>query len=278
MERICSRRRRTVRSGPALPFFPLPLVDIADRIHSLLNTLLKPFRCPPDRSSDVLLIAQQTFSRRAPDGIIRRHRRKRRGQQCKGNAFHPTFKIPGQILSTKYRQSPPRRRSARQRGSPAGTKSCGIGLPTARNPEDGAPTPRNSGVPGVPEGRNATFRDRSTPEPQDTEVSEHRNREAREPQDTKATRYRNRKTQRSRGSGTARLKGLGAQGTSRRRTLPARPPAVSGPSPRSRRSGTCRRPRGGRAGRHPRSPRCSGGSGTRSSLTMYSSLKTGVCV
>ncbi len=70
-----------------------------------------------------------------------------------------------------------------------------------------APTPRNSGVPGVPEGRNATFRDRSTPEPQDTEVSEHRNREAREPQDTKATRYRNRKTQRSRGSGTARLKG-----------------------------------------------------------------------
>ena len=72
--------------------------------------------------------------------------------------------------------------------------------------KDGAPTPRNSGVPGVPEGRNATFRDRSTPEPQDT----------------KATRYRNRKTQRSRGSGTARLKGLGAQGASRRRTLSAR--------------------------------------------------------
>lgn len=94
--------------------------------------------------------------------------------------------------------------------------------------KDGAPTPRNSGVPGVPEGRNATFRDRSTPEPQDTEVSEHRNREAREPQDTKATRYRNRKTQRSRGSGTARLKGLGAQGASRRRTLSAHLPPSAG--------------------------------------------------
>lgn len=112
--------------------------------------------------------------------------------------------------------------------------------------KDGAPTPRNSGVPGVPEGRNATFRDRSTPEPQDTEVSEHRNREARKP----------------RGS-----RGLGAQGARSTggipKTHPLRtPPAVSGPSPRSRRSGTCRRPRGGRAGRHPRSPRCSAGSGT----------------
>lgn len=85
--------------------------------------------------------------------------------------------------------------------------------------------------------------------------------------------HRNRKTQRSRSTGTARHgnreaqggsehKGLGAQGASRRRPLSARPPAVSGPSPRSRRSGTCRRPRGGRAGRHPRSPRCSAGSGT----------------
>lgn len=235
-----------MRSGPALPFFPLPLVDIADRIHSLLNTLLKPFRCPPDRSSDVLLIAQQTFSRRAPDGIIRRHRRKRRGQQCKGNAFHPTFKIPGQILSTKYRQSPPRRRSVQQRGSPAGTTACENGLPTARNPERRRPNIPNSCAHGVPEDRIATFRDRCTPEPQDTKVSEHRNREARKP----------------RGS-----RGLGAQGARSTggipKTSPLRtPPAVSGPSPRSRRSGTCRRPRGGRAGRHPRSPRCSAGSGT----------------
>lgn len=235
-----------MRSGPALPFFPLPLVDIADRIHSLLNTLLKPFRCPPDRSSDVLLIAQQTFSRRAPDGIIRRHRRKRRGQQCKGNAFHPTFKIPGQILSTKYRQSPPRRRSVQQRGSPAGTTACENGLPTARNPERRRPNIPNSCAHGVPEDRIATFRDRCTPEPQDTKVSEHRNREARKP----------------RGS-----RGLGAQGARSTggipKTHPLRtPPAVSGPSPRSRRSGTCRRPRGGRAGRHPRSPRCSAGSGT----------------
>lgn len=235
-----------MRSGPALPFFPLPLVDIADRIHSLLNTLLKPFRCPPDRSSDVLLIAQQTFSRRAPDGIIRRHRRKRRGQQCKGNAFHPTFKIPGQILSTKYRQSPPRRRSVQQRGSPAGTTACENGLPTARNPERRRPNIPNSCAHGVPEDRIATFRDRCTPEPQDTKVSEHRNREARK----------------SRGS-----RGLGAQGARSTggipKTHPLRtPPAVSGPSPRSRRSGTCRRPRGGRAGRHPRSPRCSAGSGT----------------
>lgn len=235
-----------MRSGPALPFFPLPLVDIADRIHSLLNTLLKPFRCPPDRSSDVLLIAQQTFSRRAPDGIIRRHRRKRRGQQCKGNAFHPTFKIPGQILSTKYRQSPPRRRSVQQRGSPAGTTACENGLPTARNPERRRPNIPNSCAHGVPEDRIATFRDRCTPEPQDTKVSEHRNREARKP----------------RGS-----RGLGAQGARSTggipKTSPLRtPPAVSGPSPRSRRSGTCRRPHGGRAGRHPRSPRCSAGSGT----------------
>lgn len=85
--------------------------------------------------------------------------------------------------------------------------------------------------------------------------------------------HRNRKTQRSRSTGTARHgnreaqggsehKGLGAQGASRRRTLPARPPAVSGLLPRSRRNGTCRRPPGGRAGRHPRSPRCSAGSGT----------------
>lgn len=235
-----------MRSGPALPFFPLPLVDIADRIHSLLNTLLKPFRCPPDRSSDVLLIAQQTFSRRAPAGIVRRHRRKRRGQQCKGNAFHPTFKIPGQILSTKYRQSPPRRRSVQQRGSPAGTTACENGLPTARNPERRRPNIPNSCAHGVPEDRIATFRDRCTPEPQDTKVSEHRNREARKP----------------RGS-----RGLGAQGARSTggipKTHPLRtPPAVSGPSPRSRRSGTCRRPRGGRAGRHPRSPRCSAGSGT----------------
>lgn len=235
-----------MRSGPALPFFPLPLVDIADRIHSLLNTLLKPFRCPPDRSSDVLLIAQQTFCRRPPVGIVRRHRRKRRGQQCKGNAFHPTFKIPGQILSTKYRQSPPRRRSVQQRGSPAGTTACENGLPTARNPERRRPNIPNSCAHGVPEDRIATFRDRCTPEPQDTKVSEHRNREARKP----------------RGS-----RGLGAQGARSTggipKTHPLRtPPAVSGPSPRSRRSGTCRRPPGGRAGRHPRSPRCSAGSGT----------------
>lgn len=231
-----------MRSGPALPFFPLPLVDIADRIHSLLNTLLKPFRCPPDCLTDILT----TRSRRAPDGIIRRHRRKRRGQQCKGNAFHPTFKIPGQILSTKYRQSPPRRRSVRRRGSPAGTTACENGFPTARNPERQRSNTPNSGAHGVPEGRNATFRDRSTPEPQDTEVSEHRNREARKP----------------RGS-----RGLGAQGARSTggipKTHPLRtPPAVSGPSPRSRHNGTCRRSRGGRAGRHPRSPRCSAGSGT----------------
>lgn len=231
-----------MRSGPALPFFPLPLVDIADRIHFLLNTLLKPFRCPPDCPTDILT----TRSRRAPDGIIRRHRRKRRGQQCKGNAFHPTFKIPGQILSTKYRQSPPRRRSVQQRGSPAGTKSCGIGLPTARNPERRRPNIPNSCAHGVPEDHIATFRDRCTPEPQDTKVSEHRNREARKP----------------RGS-----RGLGAQGARSTggipKTHPPRtPPAVSGLLPRSRRSGTCRRPRGGRAGRHPRSPRCSAGSGT----------------
>lgn len=250
-----------MRSGPALPFFPLPLVDIADRIHSLLNTLLKPFRCPPDRSSDVLLIAQQTFCRRPPAGIVRRYRRKRRGQQCKGNAFHPTFKIPGQILSTKYRQSPPRRRSARQRGSPAGTTACENGLPTARNPERRRPNIPNSCAHGVPEDRIATFRDRSTPEPQDTEVSEHRNREAREPQDTKVSRLRNREAQ-----GGSEHRGLGAQGGTEHWGHPEDAPsphatAVNGPSPHSRRSGTCRRPRGGRAGRHPRSPRCSAGSG-----------------
>lgn len=251
-----------MRSGPALPFFPLPLVDIADRIHSLLNTLLKPFRCPPDRSSDVLLIAQQTFCRRPPAGIVRRHRRKRRGQQCKGNAFHPTFKIPGQILSTKYRQSPPRRRSARQRGSPAGTKSCGIGLPTARNPERRRPnTPkfrrsRSSGGPqrDIPEPRGtvtAGHRGHRASEPRGTGTARHKGHEAPEPQDTKVSRLRNREAQ-----GVSEHRGHHEDAPSPHAT------AVNGPSPRSRRSGTCRRPRGGRAGRHPRSPRCSAGSGT----------------
>lgn len=177
--------RRTVRSGPALPFFPLPLVDIADRIHSLLNTLLKPFRCPPDRSSDVLLIAQQTFCRRPPAGIVRRHRRKRRGQQCKGNAFHPTFKIPGQILSTKYRQSPPRRRSARQRGSPAGTKSCGIGLPTARNPER-----RRLNTPKFRRSRSSGGPQRDIPGPQHTGTARHKGLGAPEPRGTETARLK----------------------------------------------------------------------------------------
>lgn len=251
-----------MRSGPALPFFPLPLVDIADRIHSLLNTLLKPFRCPPDRSSDVLLIAQQTFCRRPPAGIVRRHRRKRRGQQCKGNAFHPTFKIPGQILSTKYRQSPPRRRSARQRGSPAGTKSCGIGLPTARNPERRRPnTPkfrrsRSSGgpqrdIPGPQHTGTARHRGLGAPEPRSTGTARHKGHEVPEPQDTKVSRLRNREAQ-----GVSEHRGHHEDAPSPHAT------AVNGPSPRSRRSGTCRRPRGGKAGRHPRSPRCSVGSGT----------------
>lgn len=87
---------------------------------------------------------------------------------------------------------------------------------------------------------------RDIPGPLHTGTARHGNREAREP----------------RGS-----RGLGAQGARSTggitKTSPLRtPPAVSGPSPRSRRSGTCRRPRGGRAGRHPRSPRCSAGSGT----------------
>ena len=88
--------------------------------------------------------------------------------------------------------------------------------------------------------------------------------------------HRNRKTQRSRSTGTAtepqdtkvsRLRNREAQGVSEHRGHPEDAPsphatAVNGPSPRSRRSGTCRRPRGGKAGRHPRSPRCSVGSGT----------------
>lgn len=99
----------------------------------------------------------------------------------------------------------------------------------------GAPTSR---IPAPTEFRRAATRHSGT--------AAHRNREAREP----------------RGS-----RGLGAQGARSTgditETSPLRtPPAVSGPSPRSRRSGTCRRPRGGRAGRHPRSPRCSAGSGT----------------
>ena len=175
-----------MRSGPALPFCPLPLVDIADRIHSLLNTLLKPFRCPPDCPTDILT----TRSRRAPDGIIRRHRRKRRGQQCKGNAFHPTFKIPGQILSTKYRQSPPRRRSVQQRGSPAGTTACENGFPTARNPERQRSNTPNSCAHGVPEGRNATFRDRCTREPRGTGTARHKGLEAPEPRGSRGSEHR----------------------------------------------------------------------------------------
>lgn len=143
-----------------------------------------PSRLPNGHSHDAL----PTRSRRAPAGIVRRHRRKRRGQQCKGNAFHPTFKIPGQILSTKYRQSPPRRRSVQQRGSPAGTTACENGLPTARNPERRRPNIPNSCAHGVPEDRIATFRDRCTPEPQDTKVSEHRNREARKPRGSRGAR------------------------------------------------------------------------------------------
>lgn len=244
-----------MRSGPALPFFPLPLVDIADRIHSLLNTLLKPFRCPPDRSSDALPIARQTFSRRAPDTLPPGSSAGIEGSDGDNNA-----KVTHSTRLSKFRDKFYRQNIDNHRpGDAAPGKE--VLLPARRVAEsdfrrhetrkDGAPTPRNSGVPGVPEGRNATFRDRSTPEPQDTEVSEHRNREAREPQDTKVSRLRNREAQGARSTG----------GITKMHPLRT-PPAVSGPSPRSRRSGTCRRPRGGRAGRHPRSPRCSAGSGT----------------
>lgn len=195
------------------------------------------FRCPPDCPTDILT----TRSRHAPAGIVRRHRRKRRGQQCKGNAFHPTFKIPGQILSTKYRQSPPRRRSVRRRGSSAGTTACENGLPTARNPER-----RRPNTPEFRRSRSSGGPQRDIPGPLHTRTARHRGLGAPEP----------------RGS-----RGLGAQGARSTgditETSPLRtPPAVSGPSPRSRHNGTCRRPRGGRAGRHPRSPRCSAGSGT----------------
>ena len=114
-----------------------------------------------------------------------------------------------------------------------------------------APTPR---IPALTEFRRAATRHSGT--------AAHRNREARKPRGTETARHGNREAQ-----GGSEHRGLGAQGARSTgditETSPLRtPPAVSGPSPRSRRSGTCRRPRGGRAGRHPRSPRCSAGSGT----------------
>ena len=244
-----------MRSGPALPFFPLPLVDIADRIHSLLNTLLKPFRCPPDRSSDVLLIAQQTFSRRAPDTLPPGSSAGIEGSDGDNNA-----KVTHSTRLSKFRDKFYRQNIDNHRpGDAAPGKE--VLLPARRVAEsdfrrhetrkDGAPTPR---IPAITEFRRAATRHSGT--------AAHRNRKTQRSRSTGTARHGNREAQ-----GGSEHKGLGAQGARSTgditETTPLRtPPAVSGPSPRSRRSGTCRRPRGGRAGRHPRSPRCSAGSGT----------------
>lgn len=244
-----------MRSGPALPFFPLPLVDIADRIHSLLNTLLKPFRCPPDRSSDVLLIAQQTFSRRAPDALPTGSSAGIEGSDGDNNA-----KVTHSTRLSKFRDKFYRQNIDNRRPGDAASSKEGL-LPARRlakaafrrheTRKGGAPTSR---IPALTEFRRTASRHSGT--------AAHRNRKTQRSRSTGTARHGNREARKPRGS-----RGLGAQGARSTgditETSPLRtPPAVSGPSPRSRRSGTCRRPRGGRAGRHPRSPRCSAGSGT----------------
>lgn len=254
-----------MRSGPALPFFPLPLVDIADRIHSLLNTLLKPFRCPPDRSFDVLLIARQTFSRRAPDALPTGSSAGIEGSDGDNNA-----KVTHSTRLSKFRDKFYRQNIDNRRPGDAAPGKEGL-LPARRlaktafrRHETGKTAPqhpefrrsRSSGgpqrdIPGPQHTGTARHKGLGAPEPRGTGTARHKGHEVPEPQDTKVSRLRNREAQGARSTG-------GIPKTHPLRT----PPAVSGPSPRSRRSGTCRRPRGGRAGRHPRSPRCSAGSGT----------------
>lgn len=215
-----------MRSGPALPFFPLPLVDIADRIHSLLNTLLKPFRCPPDRSSDVLLIARQTFSRRALDALPPGSSAGIEGSDGDNNA-----KVTHSTRLSKFRDKFYRQNIDNRRPGDAASSKEGL-LPARRlaktafrrheTRKGSAPTPR---IPALTEFRRAATRHSG--------AARHRDRRAQRSQSIGTARHGNCKTQRSRGTGTARHKGLeapeprgsrglGAQGASRRCTLSAR--------------------------------------------------------
>lgn len=192
-----------MRSGPALPFFPLPLVDIADRIHSLLNTLLKPFRCPPDRSSDVLLIAQQTFSRRAPDTLPPGSSAGIEGSNGDNNA-----KVTHSTRLSKFRDKFYRQNIDNRRPGDAASSKEGL-LPARRlaktafrrheTRKGGAPTSR---IPALTEFRRTASRHSGT--------AAHRNRKTQRSRSTGTAKHGNRKTQRPRGTGTARHKGLEA--------------------------------------------------------------------
>lgn len=178
-----------MRSGPALPFFPLPLVDIADRIHSLLNTLLKPFRCPPDRSSDALPIARQTFSRRAPDTLPPGSSAGIEGSDGDNNA-----KVTHSTRLSKFRDKFYRQNIDNRRPGDAASGEEGL-LPARRLAETafrrhetrkgGAPTPR---IPAFTQFRRAASRHSG------------------------AAAHRNRKTQRSRSTGTRGTGGRGNKG------------------------------------------------------------------
>lgn len=194
-----------MRSGPALPFFPLPLVDIADRIHSLLNTLLKPFRCPPDRSSDALPIAQRTFCRRPPDTLPPGSSAGIEGSDGDNNA-----KVTHSTRLSKFRDKFYRQNIDNRRPGDAASGEEGL-LPARRLAETAfrrhetrkgsAPTPR---IPALTEFRRAATRHSGT--------AAHRNRKTQRSRSTGTARHGNRKTQRSRGSGTARHGNREAQG------------------------------------------------------------------
>ena len=115
----------------------------------------------------------------------------------------------------------------------------------------GAPTPR---IPALTEFRRAATRHSGT--------AAHRNRKTQRSRSTGTAKHRNREAQGARSSSGSEHRGITKHWGHPEDAPSPHAAAVSGPSPRSRRSGTCRRPRGGRAGRHPRSPRCSAGSGT----------------
>lgn len=193
-----------MRSGPALPFFPLPLVDIADRIHSLLNTLLKPFRCPPDRSSDALPIARQTFSRRAPDTLPPGSSAGIEGSDGDNNA-----KVTHSTRLSKFRDKFYRQNIDNRRPGDAASGEEGL-LPARRLAETafrrhetrkgGAPTPR---IPAFTQFRRtasrhsgtAAHRNRKTQRSQSIGTAGHRGHRAPEPRDTEVTRLRNREAQ-----------------------------------------------------------------------------------
>lgn len=192
-----------MRSGPALPFFTLPLVDIADRIHSLLNTLLKPFRCPPDRSSDALLIARQTFSRRAPDTLPPGSSAGIEGSDGDNNA-----KVTHSTRLSKFRDKFYRQNIDNRRPGDAAPGKEGL-LPARRvtesafrRHETGKTAPQHPEIPAFPEFRKAATRHSGT--------AAHRNRKTQRSRSTGTAKHGNRKTQRPRGTGTARHKGLEA--------------------------------------------------------------------